>query len=406
MERSDTWINLHDNFRHLEGKRYLWTSERDGHSHLYLCDGSQELPLTRGEGRVNRVLHADDERVLFAGWFGNPREQHLYWVSASPAQEPQEPVRLTAEAGWHEVTVDPGGGQFLDRYSATDHRPSCRVRKIEGHSVSTIAQELADGLSNYAPYLAQHVTPQLGTIVSQDGQTLHYRLTRPSMAGGQKCPVIVHVYGGPGVQRVRNEWAPAVLQLFVQHGFGVFELDNRGSGNRERGFEKPIHRQLGKIEVADQVLGVEFLRSLDWVDPERIGVFGHSYGGYMTIMCLAQAPASFKAGVSVAPVTDWHLYDTHYTERFLGDPEENASGYASSSVFPHLDGIKGRLLLIHGMADDNVLYTNSTMLYRALQARHFPFEMMAYPGAKHSLQERDVSIHRFNLILDFFERTL
>jgi dipeptidyl-peptidase-4 len=405
-ERSATWINLHDNFRYLEGERFLWTSERDGHSHLYLCDGSRELPLTRGEGRVNRVLHADEHRILFTGWFGNPQEQHLYSVSASAASGPEEPVRLTAEPGWHEVTVDLRGEQFLDRFSAVDRQPSCRVRKLEGPQVNTIGQELADGLSNYAPYLTHHVTPQLGTVVCEDGQTLHYRLTRPSNGSRQKSPVIVHVYGGPGVQRVRNEWAPALLQLFVQHGFGVFELDNRGSGNRDRGFEEPIHRQLGKVEVADQVLGADFLRSLDWVDPERIGVFGHSYGGYMTIMCLAQAPASFKAGVSVAPVTDWHLYDTHYTERYLGHPEDNASGYGASSVFPHLDGIKGRLLLIHGMADDNVLYTNSTMLYRALQARHFPFEMMAYPGSKHSLQERDVSIHRFNLILDFFERAL
>ncbi len=208
------------------------------------------------------------------------------------------------------------------------------------------------------------------------------------------------------MQRVRNEWPPLLLQLFVQRGYGVFELDNRGSGNRDRPFEAPIHRQLGNVEVEDQVLGAQFLGSLDWVDPSRMGVFGHSYGGFMTIMCLARAPDVFKAGVSVAPVTDWHLYDTHYTERYLGHPDENAPGYTASSVFPHLDGLAGQLLLIHGMADDNVLYTNSTMLYRALQARQFPFEMMAYPGSKHSLQERDVSIHRFNLILDFFQRSL
>ncbi len=406
VERSNTWINLHDNFRYLEAERFLWTSERDGHSHLYLGSGSGEVQLTRGEGRINQVLHADANRILFTGWFDQPEEQHLYSVSALPGSGPQHPVRLTAEPGWHDVVVDPRGRRCLDRFSAVDQPPSCRVKEIDGSTASTIGRELAEGRHNYAPFLPQHVTPRLGTIASEDGQRLHYRLTRPSAKGDGKIPVIVHVYGGPGVQRVRNEWAPLLLQLFVQHGFGVFELDNRGSGNRDRAFENPIHRHLGSVEVADQVLGARFLRSLDWVDPERIGVFGHSYGGYMTIMCLSQAPEVFKAGVSVAPVTDWRLYDTHYTERYLGHPAENASGYTASSVFPHLDGLKGRILLIHGMADDNVLYTNSTMLYRALQARHFPFEMMAYPGSKHSLQERDVCIHRFDMILDFFERTL
>lgn len=406
VERSSTWINLHDNFRHLDEQRFLWTSERDGHSHLYVYESDRERPLTQGEGRVNRVLHADRQRVLFTGWFGNPEEQHLYSVSPCADSGPGEPIRLTAEPGWHEVNVDAGGKRWLDRFSAVDRQPSFRVKKLDGREVHDVGPDLAAGPDNYAPYLGRHVTPQLGTIAARDGQRLHYRLTKPSDETGQRHPVIVYVYGGPGAQRVRNEWPPLLLQLFAQQGYGVFELDNRGSGNRDRSFEAPIHRRLGNVEVEDQVLGVNFLRSLDWVDPDRIGVFGHSYGGYMTIMCLARAPDVFKAGVSVAPVTDWHLYDTHYTERFLGHPDENASGYAASSVFPHLDQLKGRLLLIHGMADDNVLYTNSTMLYRALQARHIPFEMMAYPGAKHSLQERDVSIHRFNLILDFFRRTL
>jgi dipeptidyl-peptidase-4 len=194
--------------------------------------------------------------------------------------------------------------------------------------------------------------------------------------------------------------------LLARHGFGVLELDNRGSANRDRNFETPIYGQLGAVEVRDQLVGATHLQSLDWVDGERIGVFGHSYGGYMTIMCMAKAAHIFRAGVAVAPVTDWRLYDTHYTERYLSTPEGNPGGYESSGVFLHLHGLTGRLLLIHGMADDNVLYTHSTMLYRALQARMQPFEMMAYPGSKHALQERDVSIHRFNLLLDFFEKAL
>ena len=205
---------------------------------------------------------------------------------------------------------------------------------------------------------------------------------------------------------MRNEWPPLLLQLLAQRGFCVLELDNRGSANRGLRFEAAIHRCLGQAEVRDQALGVEFAANLPWVDPERIGVFGHSYGGYMALMCLAQVPERFRAGVAVAPVTDWRLYDTHYTERYLGHPEDNAEGYAASSALTHLEGIHGKLLLMHGMSDDNVVFTHSMRLMAALQEANVAFELMTYPGAKHSLQQKAVAIHRFNLILDFFERHL
>ena len=142
------------------------------------------------------------------------------------------------------------------------------------------------------------------------------------------------------------------------------------------------------------------------MDAERIGVFGHSYGGYMALMCLAQAPERFRAGVAAAPVSDWRLYDTHYTERYLGHPEDNAEGYEASSVLTHIDGIRGKLLLMHGLSDDNVVFTHSMRLMTALQTANIPFEFMAYPGAKHSMQQQAVAIHRFTLILDFFARHL
>ena len=151
---------------------------------------------------------------------------------------------------------------------------------------------------------------------------------------------------------------------------------------------------------------MRYAASLDWVDSARIGVFGHSYGGFMTLKCMGKAPDVFKAGVAVAPVSDWHLYDTHYTERYLGMPQDNVQAYEASSVFGDLDNIEGKLLLMHGMSDDNVLFTHTTRVMHALQKRNFAFELMTYPGSKHSLQERDVAIHRFNLILDFFERNI
>ncbi len=423
-ETSPTWINLHDNLRPLEAGAsgdgpppFLWTSERTGCSHLYLYEGGEGRALTTGESRVNGVLWADRERALVTGWFETPTEQHLYEVLLDGSSAPR---RLTRDPGWHEPVVDRHGLQVLDRFGSLAVPARLDLLTLTPGAADTavlrvLSEERVEPEHPYFPFADAHVTPQLGTLVAEDGQRLHYRLTAPAgtMPDGG-FPVIVYVYGGPGVQRVRNEWAPLLLQLLCQHGYGVLELDNRGSGNRGRRFEAPIHRRLGDAEVRDQVVGARFLAGLPWVNSRRIGVFGHSYGGYMTLMCLMQAPEVFKAGVAVAPVTEWPLYDTHYTERYLGTPQENPDGYRASSVLSHLDGLAeglaggpaSRLLIVHGMADDNVLFTHSTRLFRALQSRMLPFEMMTYPGAKHALQERDVSIHRFNLLLDFFGRHL
>ena len=405
-ERSDTWINLHDNFHVVDGDRFLWTSERDGTSQLYLYstsfqEGVQEpVQLTWAPGRVAGVLHADKQRVLFSGWREVPTEQHLFSIPLSGGDVSQ----LTTE-GWHEIRVDAQGTRAIDRSSSLTDIGTIAVLSLVGGETMMLAQSELDEQHPYSPFILDHRTPVIGSLFAEDGQELYYRLTEPRTISG-KHPLVVYVYGGPGVHRVKNEWAPLLLQLFAARGFGVLELDNRGSANRGRAFEAPIYRQLGRAEVSDQVLGAEFAQSLDWVDGDRLGVFGHSYGGYMTLMCLAQAPALFKAGVAVAPVSDWALYDTHYTERYLGMPADNPDGYLASAVLPHLDRIEGKLLIMHGMADDNVLFTHSTKLFKSLQSKNKSFEMMTYPGSKHALQEQDVSIHRFNLILEFFERSL
>ncbi|MDE0064787.1 MAG: DPP IV N-terminal domain-containing protein [Gammaproteobacteria bacterium] len=403
-ETSETWVNLNDNFTPLGRGDCLWTSERDGFSHLYRHRDGKLEQLTRGAGHIEKVLHADSERALVSGWFETPTERHLYSI----ALDTRELSRLTS-AGWHEVTASRDGQTLLDWCSSLGNPGELRARRANA-PFRTLSGTRIDGNHPYRQYLDSHSTPTLGSLKAEDGQVLHYRLTRPRTgsghAPGSGFPLIVWVYGGPGAQTVRNAWPPLALQLFAQNGFGVLELDNRGTANRGRAFEKPLFRRLGDTEVCDQVAGARHAAGLEWVDGNRIGVFGHSYGGYMTLMCMARAPDLFRAGASVAPVTDWRLYDTHYTERYLGHPEDNAEGYEASSVFPWLDGLRGKLLVMHGMADDNVLYAHTMKLQRALQERHIPFELMTYPGSKHALQERDVSIHRFKLVLDFFRRAL
>lgn len=405
-ERQLTWINLHNNFRFVEdGTAFLWTSERTGSSQLYLyrSDGAA-LQLTRGPGRINEVLHADAMHAWALGWTERPTEQHLFRVALDGGGRLDA---LTKIPGWHEAVIDPTGSRFVDRYSNME-QPTClelHALKTELPVRSLAANALVEG-HPYHAYIEDHATPTFGSIRAADGQELWYRLTLPRNGAQRRVPVLVSVYGGPGVQRVRNEWSPLTNQIFVGLGIAVFELDNRGGANRDKAFEAPIHRRLGKIEIEDQLAGIDFVRRQPWADADRIGVIGHSYGGFMTLMLMARNAGQIRAGISTAPVTDWRLYDTHYTERYLTTPLENPDGYRDSCVLTHVDAISGALLLMHGMADDNVLFGNSSALMKALQSRQYPFELMLYPGAKHALQDRDVAIHRYRTTLDFLERKL
>lgn len=403
-EHSDTWVNLHDNVRGCGDGRLLWTSEAEGLSRLYLGKPGALKPLAPADLHVTAVRGVSDGMAWVEGWRKTPTEAHLFAVRLDNGQTKQ----LTREPGVHKCVVHADSGRFVAAWSNVSTPPElCLCDLDEGTTLATLHASRIDDKHPYAPFLPAHRVPAFGTVLAEDGATLHYRLTPPlGLERGEQAPVIVYVYGGPGAQKVRNEWGPLLLQLFAHHGFGVFELDNRGSANRGRHFEAPIYKRMGGPEVRDQVAGLEVLGSYDWVDTNRLGVFGHSYGGYMTLMCLCQGGNAFRAGVSAAPVSDWRLYDTHYTERYMGHPQADRQAYDASCVLPWLERLEAPLLLMHGMADDNVLFTHSTMLMRELQRLNKPFELMTYPGSRHGLQERDVSIHRFELILDFFRRRL
>ena len=226
--------------------------------------------------------------------------------------------------------------------------------------------------------------------------------------------MIVEVYGGPESQTVRRAWGSSARsnggffrQILARNGYIVFSLDNRGTGYRGVAFETALYRKMGSVEVEDQVRGVEFLRTLPYVDPARIGIFGWSYGGYMALMCAMQAPGYFAAAVAGAPVTSWQRYDTHYTERYMGTPLDNPEGYAAGTVMNHAAGLQAPLLVIHGMADDNVLFTNSTALFQRLQELGKPFDIMVYPGGKHGLLRMPgTGRHAYEAIMRFFADNL
>ncbi len=407
-ETSDTWINLHNNLRFLKDGRILWSSEKTGFEHLYLHDrdGKPLAQLTSGDWMVEDVVALDEAKglVYFTSTEASPLERHLYSVSL---KGDARPAQLTQSQGMHGVAFSDNAEIYIDSWSNPSTPPQVELRRADGSLVTALLKnDLADPQHPFAKYKDAQRPIEYGTLKAEDGQTLHYSLIKPDgFDASKRYPVVVYVYGGPAGQTVMRTWAPNFDQYMAQQGYVVFSLDNRGTPRRGQKFLSALFRKQGTVEVADQLKGVEFLKSQPWVDASRIGVHGWSNGGYMTLMMLAKASNAYACGVAGAPVTDWALYDTHYTERYMDLPKDNVAGYREGSVFTHLDGLTSQLLLVHGMADDNVLFTNSTKLMSALQQRAIPFELMTYPGAKHGLRGKD-SLHRLKVTEDFFERCL
>lgn len=410
-ETSDTWVALHSDLRFLKKKDlFIWASDRNGFKHLYLYDleGNMERRLTDGEWDVSRLRGVDERRglVYFEAFARSPLEKHLYSISLKTSK-PKNVKQITAAEGWHKVTLSEDNRTFVGWYSNTDTPQKVGLYKIDGSLITYLEPNTLDESHPYFPYLDHHVTPDFGSIEAVDGSRLYYEMWKPiPFNAGMKYPVIVYVYGGPAGQTVRRIWGGLWYQYLAQNGYVVFSLDNRGTPNRGRAFEDQLFHHQGSVEVEDQVTGVEFLRSLPYVDGDRIGIFGWSNGGYMTLMCMMKAPESFRAGVSVAPVTDWSLYDTHYTERYMGHPEKDPDAYEKSGVFPYVDGLEGSLLMVHGMADDNVQFKNSTKLYKVLQEKNIAFEMMNYPGSKHSIRGKNLRTHLYSTMTRFFDEHL
>lgn len=404
-ETADTWVNLHDDLRPLRDGRFLWSSERDGFRHLYVhdADGGRSRQLTRGDWVVDGVLAVDEENGQL--WFRGNREDALSAQIYRVALDGGEITRISDDAYVHAPVFADNGAAYIDIASSPSQPPRVSVHDADGSERAVLLANAIDDDHPYAPYLAEHSLPEFGTLSADDSQTLHYQLYKPrNFEAGRRYPVFVHYYGGPHVQLVNKGWGDHFVQYMTRQGYVVFRMDNRGMYRRGKRFEDAIHRHMGEVEARDQRVGIDWLRTQTFVDPERIGVYGWSYGGYLTLMLLAKHSDVIAAGASVAPVTDWALYDTHYTERYLDHPARNADGYERSALWPYLDGLTSKLLLVHGMADDNVLFSHSTELMNRLQKNGTQFELMTYPGGKHGLSAPWMRTHVFQAIADFFAR--
>ena len=414
VERCEPWVNLTDDLRFVcppdarpEHYRILWSTERSGRRELELYDrdGAPLGQVSRGDVMIDGVRGVDaaEGSVYVEGWAATPLERHLFRIPlAGGAAEP-----LTHTPGIHACVLAPDHGSYADRFDNAEMPPSVTLRALDGAELGRLQAGLLPDPRIAALDLRP---PQFIQVTADDGDTLHGAVYRPRvMSPGDKAPVLVSVYGGPHAQLVSNSWAMTAnlrAQFFAEQGYLVVTLDNRGSARRGLTFEAKIHHRLGDLEVRDQVAGVQTLRQFPEADLDRVGVYGWSYGGYMALMCLARAPEVFRAAVAGAPVTAWEGYDTHYTERYMGRPAENPEGYRQGAVMTHAANIRGPLLLVHGMIDENVHFRHTGRLMQALITAGIPHELLLFPEERHGPRRDEDRVFLERRVAEFFERQL
>ncbi len=405
-QKDPAWINFKDDFRFLaKSPRFLFGAERPDFRHLYwkALDGAAGEPaaVTKGDWEVTELNCVDEAggRIFYTSTEVSPLERHLYSVRFDGSGK----TRLTTEQGTHSVSMAPGCATFVDTHSSLAAPPRRALHSAADGRLMAVLRERSTRVTDEFEILPA----KLVTFRGQDGAMFHARLLEPAgFDPSKKYPAIVEVYGGPHAQNVRDQWRGADYdQYLAQRGFAIWQMDNRGTAGRGHAWESKLYRRFGKQELEDQVEGVRHLVSLGFVDPARVGINGWSYGGFMSLYSLFNAPDKFTAGIAGAPVTDWRQYDTIYTERYLGLPQQNEEGYRASSPVFQAGNLKGKLMLIHNFEDDNVLFQHSLRMADALQQAGKPFDLMLYPQKSHGVTGA-VRRHMLEAMTAFWERNL
>ncbi len=401
-EEDPQWVNLADHLRFLKDGRFLWSSERTGFRHLYLysIDGTLSRTLTSGEWEVSDLAGVDESNglVYFTATAESPLERHFYRVGL----DGKGLTRLTRTPGTHSISMSPNAGFYLDTHSSLTSPRRQTIHAADGAELAVYKEADRNPLDEYE-ILPTEILPFRGS-----GGTLFYaRMIKPAnFDPARKYPAIVMVYGGPHAQTVRDSWSGLSWDQALAHkGYVIWQLDNRRSAGRGHRWEAVIHRKLGEQELADQKEGVSHLLSLGFVDPKRLGIYGWSYGGYMTLFSLTHAPGLFRAGIAGAPLTDWRNYDSIYTDRYMGLPSDNPNGYRASSPLTNASNLMAKLFLIHNISDDNVHFQNTLQMCDALEKAGKPFELMIYPQKTHEVSGM-YRKHLLETMTDFFDRHL
>ena len=401
-ETSPGWIDVHDNILFLNDRRhFLWTSDRNGWNHIYeidLRDGSARQ-VTRGKFDVRAVegLDGDEEAVFFTATLDGHIENNLYVQEL----DDDDPERLTEESGTHRVNVAPGGEAFLDTWSNVRTPSQTALKDDDGDIIRT----LIEPKNPYEDYGVS--TREFLAFETSDGVSLTGSIMKPAdFDPDRQYPVLMVIYGGPGSQTVYNSWISTWHQYLAQHGYIVFQVDPRGTAGKGRAYKFMTYRKLGITEAGDFIEAAKYLRSLPFVDAGRIGIWGWSYGGYMAAMTMLVGSDYFKAGIAVAPVTDWKFYDTIYAERYMQRPEDNPKGYEAASCMTYADKLKGKLLIVHGAMDDNVHLQNTFHLIDALERAGKQFSMRIYPRGNHGIGGGKVRLNLYEMFDEFLSENL
>ena len=401
-ETDEAWINVGSDPLWLKDDTFLWTSERSGFRHLYRYSRQGEVlaQITHGEWEVSSVAGVDEgnSRVYYVSTEASPLERQLYSIQFDGTSK----QRLTSAPGTHGISMSPDAAWYMDTYSSLTQPPRRVLYRSSGAEWAVYREADRKQQEEY-----EILPTEIVEVTAADGTKMYARLIKPAhFEAGRKYPAIVTVYGGPHAQSVRDAWSGLSWEQALAHrGFVLWQLDNRGSSGRGHKWEAKLYRRFGKQELEDQLAGVRHLTGMGFVDAARIGVYGWSYGGYMTLYSLTNSPETFRAGVAGAPVTNWHNYDTIYTERYLGLPQENEEGYRLSSAMTHAEKLKARLMIVHNIEDDNVLFANTLQMTDALQKAGKEFELQIYPQKSHGVSG-PVRRQMLETMTTFFEKNL
>ncbi|MFO7977870.1 MAG: S9 family peptidase [Bacteroidales bacterium] len=408
MENNMYYVDITDDLTFLKDeKHFIISSEKSGYNHLYLYDmqGNQVRALTSGEWDVQRFLGVDEDnkRIFYLSHEESPLGNNLYSVRLNGRRKTQ----LTQGEGTNSPSFSKGFRYYINNYSTANTPPVYSIHRADGTLINVLEdnQQLAARLADHS-----YINKEFFTITTSDSIDLNAWMIKPSNFDENKqYPVLMYVYGGPGSQTVTQRFDASNglwYQMLAQMGYVVVSVDNRGTGARGEYFRKMTYQQLGKYESADLIESAEKLGEMAFIDARRIGIFGWSYGGYLSSLCLAKGADQFAAAIAVAPVTNWRFYDTVYTERYMRTPQENPDGYDDNSPVNHVDKIKGSLFLVHGSADDNVHYQNSMEMTTALVEADVPFQMMIYPNHNHGIGGGNARLHLFRELTRFLEDNL
>jgi len=408
----DTWYFLSDS------DDFLWRSERSGFMHIYRYNMAGELvgALTEGDWAVDELIGVDEENeiIYYTSTEDSPLERHLYRIGLDGKKK----KKLTKIAGTHNVTASSAFNYFVDSYSNTTTPTQTELRDAKGKMIKSL--EKNDRLrKNFARHNVADpsffnfaYTPSYRGEGNEEISLNGFMIKPTDFDETKQYPVLMFVYGGPGSQEVMNAWGHGDafnymwFQMLAQKGYIVACVDNRGTGGRGRDFRAGTYANLGRYETMDQVAAAKYLGGLPYIDKERIGIWGWSYGGYMTSLCLTKGGGVFKMGIAVAPVTNWRFYDTIYTERYLKRPQENARGYDENSPINFADQLKGNLLVIHGTGDDNVHFQNTVEFTDALIAANKQFDVFFYPNRNHGIYGGNTRYHLYTQMTNYILENL